>query len=242
MRNKNALLNIMWTWIYRAWLWFIKEPSTRTFPRKYQNFYYVSTHSSIEKNFQTFVVPTGTKIIFKADIGNFAYANNAPTSKNGDDWGVEVFNENSTCINHKLNLPRDDIFTDLVSDKVLRRPPKYKHSRIMIHGVFKLPLPKWFDEFPSSTKSKLIKKMQNLNREKRRTTSLNAVVKKNGPGVYFVSCCRVIQLHDTCYKVTSDFIEANNNRRICYKRKRKHKSKRIREIENLYNAAVKSTQ
>jgi hypothetical protein len=140
-----------------------------------------------------------------------------------------------------LTLPKDDIFTDQVSDKALRRPPKYKHSRILIHGVFKLPLPKWFDEFPSSKKSKLIDKIQNLNHEKRRTTSLKSVVNKHGPGVYFVSCCRVIKLHDACYKVTSDFIETNNQR-ICYKRKRKHKSKRIREIEQLYNAAVKSTR
>jgi len=248
-------LNIMWTWIFRAWSWFIRESSTSrnrdsstsrnresSTSRKYQNFYYVTTHSSIEKNFKTFVVPSDTKIIFKTHIGNFAYSNNAPTSKNGNDWGVEIVDENNICINHKLTLPKDDILTDQVSDKVLRRPPIYKHSRILIHGVFKLPLPKWFDEFPSSTKSKLIHKMHNLNHEKRRTTSLKSVVNKHGPGVYFVSCCRVIRLNDTCYRVTSDFIETNNNRRICYKRKRKHKSKRIREIENLYNAAVRSTR
>lgn len=232
------MLNIMWAWIYRAWSWFNKRTSTSI---NYPNFYYVTTHSSIEKNFETFVIPSGTKIIFKTRVGNFAYSNNAPTPENGDDWGVEVFNENNICINHKLKLPKDDIFTDQVSDKVLRRPPKYKHSRTLIHGVFKLPLPKWFDEFPSSTKTKLINKMQKLNHEKRRTTSLKSVVNENGPGVYFVSCCRVIQLHGTCYKVTSDFIETNNNSRICYKRKRKRKSRRIREIENLYNAAVRST-
>ena len=231
----------MWTWVFRAWSWFTRESSTTSTSRKYQSFYYVTTHSSIEKNFETFVVPKDTKIIFKTHIGNFAYSNNGPTSENGDNWGVEVFHENNICINHKLTLPKADIFTDRVSEKVLRRPPIYKHSRILIHGVFKLPLPKWFDEFPSSTKSKLIHKMQNLNHEKRRTTSLKSVVNKHGPGVYFVSCCRVLQLNGTCYRVTSDFIEANN-RQICYKRKSKRKSKRIREIENLYNAAVRSTR
>ena len=233
----------MWTWLSRAYIWFVSSRNgltssltSRVSPKKYNRFYYVTTHSSIEKNFETFVVPPDTKIIFKTHIGNFAYSNNAPTSNNGDGWGVEVVEENNICINHKLRLPKDDIFTDQVSDKVLRRPPKYKHSRILIHGVFELPVPNWFDEFPSSRKKKLHQKMQNLNHEKRSKTTLKSVVQKNGPGVYFVSCCRVIRFNDSCYRVTSDYIE-NNNKQICYKRKRKHKSKRIREIEKIYNSA-----
>lgn len=221
----------MWPWIHRAWLWFKRRPT------RFENFFYIAGHSSIPKSFDTFLVPRGTKIIFKASVGNYTYANFGPSANNVDTWGVQVVNANQLCINHKLYLPKDEVFEDNVSNRVLRQPQREKPSRMLLHGVFKLPLPNFFDEFPTTRKKKLIEKLQNLSIEKQEITSLKSVVMRNGPGVYFVSCCRVIEVKGHCFQITSDIIESENQS-ICYKRTSHPKNKRVKNIENIYSKAV----
>lgn len=231
----------MWTWLHRAWKWFQSKyqngvlENTRVLENPVA--FYVTAHSCIDKKFTTFTVPKNTTIVFKVNIGNVAYPNCAPKITTGSDWGVQVVHETQECINHKMSMPKKDIFHEQVSDKILRRPSRYTYSRILLHGVFQLPLPKWFDEFPSIQKKSKISKMRRLNLVKQNTSSLKNIIKRCGPGVYFVSCCRVIEMKGRIYRVTSDFVESNNNIPIRYSRKRKRKSKYICDIENLYKSA-----
>lgn len=225
----------MWAWIHQAVSWFKRRYSAASTGA---NAFYVTAHSSIPKGFETFVVPKGVVIAFKAPIGDVAYTNAHHDFAPETQWGVQTVGENQPCINHSLSFPDGELFVGLTSAWTLRRPPRYTHARVLLHGVFALPLPSWFDEFPSVRAGKTVARMKALSRERRQTATLQSVVERNGPGVYFVSCCRVIRVSDRCYRVTSDSIESNDN--VCYRRRARRKPARVREVERIFESALHS--
>ena len=176
--------------------------------------YYVSAHSNVNAQTPTFIVPTGVSVVFKVDLGQWDTHGGQPVGDvQASDWGVQRFAEGDTCLDHLLGLPRDDLY----EEAVVRSRPKRRRSRqrtctrVMLHGMYRIPLPRWFDEFPCANNTRLRAKMDVINLLKdRRQIRLSDVIKRSGDGVYFVSCCRVILAAGREWQVTSDHVVSSN--------------------------------